>query len=145
MKEINNPELHIELKHFIRKTLGCDCPDEVFKSITVQRLPAQANLAADYSIDVGSRLLIFLTWASQHKLTADAMQQTCVTGRNVRDHQSFNRFRFVLITADQNPLASDALASIDTLLSSDDKLHFHLVQVSDLTPAIARMDPNLLS
>ena len=48
------------IKEFARNTLGCDCPEEVFKYIDCRTLEnIDENIAPAYEINIGNRLLIF--------------------------------------------------------------------------------------
>ena len=43
----------VDVEHFVRGTLGCSCPDEVFRSIVVSRLPAVAGRPPILQVLVG--------------------------------------------------------------------------------------------
>ena len=49
-----------KIKEFVRKTLGCNCPEEVFQNIDCKSdVTIDENIALDYEINIGNRLLIF--------------------------------------------------------------------------------------
>ena len=50
------------VKRFVRETLGCTCPQEVFQHIDYKSdVSLGDNILLDYEINVGHRLLIFVT------------------------------------------------------------------------------------
>jgi hypothetical protein len=52
------PPDRASIEHFVRSTLGCGCPDEVFQHLVVSRLPPIAGRPPIVQLQVGSRLLI---------------------------------------------------------------------------------------
>ena len=47
---------------FVREIIGCNCPDEVFRTIEVQRgSSAVETCSADCELRIGGRLLIVVT------------------------------------------------------------------------------------
>jgi hypothetical protein len=45
-----------DIKHFVRDTLGCTCPDDVFDKIELQ----EANNNQVKKINIGDKLLIYI-------------------------------------------------------------------------------------
>ncbi len=129
-----------ELERFIRDTLGCGCPDEVFQSVTVGRglLDADGDRVA-WWIEVGGRLLIAVTEDDGPARLADRLGAIYASAALRRDTAGFNRFRLVVVNApgtDPSPL-EQAFAPIG---ADDDRLHLHVVVPSDLPPLTATTD-----
>ena len=124
-----------EIKRFVRRELGCSCPDEVFDNIEV--LDAQrefAGLPGDYVIGIGHRLLILVINAQSWQKVAAALEQLCARGRDMRDVQGFRRFRLVVVTPDTE-LARRVLAGLfDTFTDTDDRAHLHVIAPQGLPP-----------
>ena len=48
------------IREFVRKTLGCNCPEEVFQYIDCRTVVnIDENILPAYEINIGNRLLIF--------------------------------------------------------------------------------------
>ena len=48
------------IEHFVRDTLGCRCPDEVLRSISIDHLYAADGATPYTRLIVGNRLLIYV-------------------------------------------------------------------------------------
>ena len=119
-----------ELERFIRNTLGCGCPDEVFESVTVTRglLAADGDESA-WWIEVGGRLLIAVTENSDQDALTSRLTRIYDDATRRRDAAGFNRFRLVVV-------ADKAMTGLETAFTSigvsDDRLHLHFVTADDL-------------
>jgi hypothetical protein len=129
-----------ELERFIRDTLGCGCPDEVFRSVTVGR--SLLDTDGDYQswwIEVGGRLLIAVTEDDDPATLADRLGAIYASAARRRDTAGYNRFRLVVVNApgvDSSPLEK-AFAPIG---AEDDRLHLHVVAPTDLPPLTVTTD-----
>lgn len=117
------------LKHFVKKTLGCACPDEVFENI---------DYISDSSSDVsgiilGNRLLLFL-WKTDDP--ADIMANTerlLLSGKLERDRRGLNRFRLVIATDEVETIKPKSDQLFKTIHSQmDEKIHLHVVHKKNL-------------
>ena len=123
-----------EIEHFVRVTLGCSCPDEVFRSIAISRLPAAAGRPPIVQLLVGSRLLIHVVAPPEREPANGWIEQLAANGRAARDRHGYNRFRLVLAAA-APPASTRRLADRFTrAVTGDDKAHLHFVD-RDALPA----------
>jgi hypothetical protein len=125
------------IERFVRDTLGCGCPDEVFDSISIRKIPTVAGRSAHTELLVGSRLLIQVLEAPRDTSDAGWLERVVADGRAVRDRNGYNRYRLVLVVPapggtaiDRNDL-SNRFARAST---GDDRAHLHLL-TSDQLPA----------
>ena len=131
----------VDVEHFVRGTLGCGCPDEVFRSIFISRLPAVAGRPPILQVLVGSRLLVHVVSPPALEPANGWIEQLAANGRSTRDRHGYNRFR--LVVASPAPLAS-ARAFADRFARAvvgDDKAHLHFVGTDQLPPGLAATAP----
>ena len=112
-----------KIRLFVRETLGCTCPDEVFQHVDCR---AGENTLLDYEIDVGNRLLIFVASIDRETPLKSLIQQLAWDGINKRNVEDFNRFRLVLLAEMPTDFADEASAIFQSL-GADDKVHLHVV------------------
>jgi hypothetical protein len=130
-----------DVEKFVRGTLGCGCPDEVFRSIVVSRLPAVAGRPPILQVLVGSRLLIHVVSPPTLEPANGWIEPLAANGRATRDRHGYNRFR--LVVASPAPLAS-ARALADRFARAvvgDDKAHLHFIGTDQLPPALEATAP----
>ena len=83
---------HPQATHFIRHTLGCGCPDEVFEHIRIDMLPEVfIGLPVDYMIDVGGRLLVAVCASADWRQVQQSLTGIVRRAREYRDRNGFNR------------------------------------------------------
>lgn len=115
--------------HFVRRTLGCSCPDEVFERIhTVAGPEAFNGLPVDYRIEIGGRLLVAVCVTAPWREVLRALEAVVAAGRRYRDRNGFNRFR--LVVAAQRAHEAQAVLQPVFDAAGDEKTHLHV-----LTPA----------
>ena len=120
-----------EIKEFVRKTLGCNCPEEVFQNIDLQSATQiDENIVLDYEINIGNRLLIFATGINKVDSLEIFISKLVQTGIKKRDDNKFNRFRLVLLTTRVNDIVEQAQGILDSLVT-DDKVHLHVIDKND--------------
>jgi hypothetical protein len=123
---------HKDIGEFIRKTLGCTCPDEVFQHIECQTaLSIEDNLVLDYEINVGNRLLIYATGITDTDSLGPMLSRLVRTGKHKRDKDGFNRLRLVLLTQKPTVVAKEASDIFQTLDTTDEKVHLHVIDKED--------------
>jgi hypothetical protein len=130
-----------DIEQFVRGTLGCGCPDEVFRSIVVSRLPAVAGRPPMVQLLVGSRLLIHVVSPPTLGPVNDWIEQLAAIGRSTRDRHGYNRFR--LVVASPAPVASArGLAErFARAVVGDDKAHLHFIGTDQLPAGFATPAP----
>lgn len=111
------------VKEFVRKTLGCDCAEDVFKHIENDRNVKVAGIALRNKINVGNRLLVYVAEAGD---LAKELPLLIKTGREERDARGFNRFRLVLVS-DDAALRERAFKAFAGLPEVDEKIHLHII------------------
>ena len=120
-----------DIKLFVRQTLGCTCPEEVFERIeyrTDVALPGGA--VVDYQIDIGGRLLVFVVSMGRCDSIGRVVPDLVSAGVKKRDKEGFNRFRFVLLTGAPERLQQEAQEVFDSL-GVDEKTHLHMIGEAD--------------
>ncbi|MFO7966915.1 MAG: hypothetical protein R6U44_04885 [Archaeoglobaceae archaeon] len=109
-----------EVKKFVRETLGCQCPEEVFEKIEVDSEVRVADYTVDRRINVGDRLLIYLV--DGDKLQNKDLEVLVRTGKEERDSAGFNRFRLVVMSDGEIELER-----LEELVRDYEKVHLHAV------------------
>lgn len=128
------------LEQFVRGTLGCACPDEVFRSVSVSRAPAVAGRPAYTEVLVGSRLLIRVLSMPTDAAAPGWLERLATEGRTARDHHGYNRFRLVLAApaGAQPPGFADRLAArFARATAGDERVHLHLLAQAQLPGELA--------
>ncbi len=121
------------IKIFVRQTLGCGCPEEVFKLIDCQfniKLNNEAILRN--RINIGNRLLIYILEVNNTGPIKTILPFLIKSGKTERDNFKFNRFRLVLITDRVEEIKRTA-ESIFAGMDKDEKVHLHVVD-KDMVP-----------
>ena len=126
-----------DIEHFVRGTLGCGCPDEVFRTVSVTRLSAMPGRPAVRQLLVGSRLLIHVASAPQDAQSADWIEQLAADGRATRDRHGYNRFRLVVVGASPAIPAAEIEARFARAVARDERAHLHLLSAHQLPEALA--------
>lgn len=121
------------LEHFVRGTLGCGCPDEVFEQVVVSRLPAVAGRPPLVQLLVGSRLLIHVVAPPEGAAAGDWIEQLAADGRAARDSHGYNRFRLVVASAGPPPQSAGGIQQrFARAVGGDGKAHLHFVDETQL-------------
>ncbi|WP_373510450.1 hypothetical protein, partial [Thiocapsa sp.] len=118
-----------ELERFVRETLGCNCPDDVFERVRIREGPPLPDGGRVRRIAIGGRLLIYLV----DGVPVDAVNRDIgawtLSGQIDRDGAGMNRFRLVigldrLSGPDADRIKGVFAAACD---EGDDRMHLHLV------------------
>ncbi len=126
-----------DVAHFVRTTLGCGCPDQVLRTIHLDRTSDGALQSV--RLRVGGRLLIHLVEGTQALSTPGRVELLAAQGRAERDAGGYNRFRLVLVT-DEAPDVATATATADAFqagATTADRSHLHWLAQGNL-PAVLR-------
>ena len=122
-------QTHAAIEHFIRETLGCSCPEEVFKKIDYQK--ACEDISGS-KVNVGDRLLVYIISLDGKSDIQDVIQSALKRGIEERDNKGLNRFRLVLVTSQPDKLHSLAEQTFNDSGYANEKTHLHLVNESDV-------------
>ena len=118
------------IEKFVRKSLGCTCPNEVFNFIRIEHNPvAFGNLQQGYLLTIGGVLLVYVVETHNWESVTSHLEQIFMRGREMRDTGEFNRFRLVVVTSDIQPAQQVLLRQFDVL---DDRLHLHVIEREQL-------------
>ena len=123
------------IERFVRGTLGCRCPDEVFASIRVEQ---QAEAGTPFvRLLVGERLLIYVLHPRPGPPAAALVTALAARGRAERDACGYNRFRLVVAGDARDPAGAEIPERFAAAAGEDPHAHLHLV-APDLLPAALR-------
>jgi hypothetical protein len=117
----------VSIEHFVRGTLGCGCPDEVFQSIAISHLPAVAGRPPIVQLLVGSRLLIHVVAPPAAIPGNGWIEQLAAHGRAARDRHGYNRFRLVIASPVPPDSVRDLQERFARAMVGDEKAHLHFV------------------
>jgi len=116
------------IEKFVRQSLGCSCPPEVFDIINVEHNPvAYGKVQPGYLLIIGGRLLVYVIEIKDWKSYEGKLEQIFNWGREKRDTGGFNRFRLVVATSDIEAARQKLLQQFDSLFVSDKRLHLHVI------------------
>ncbi len=132
------------IEHFVRSTLGCGCPDEVFQHLVISRMPPIAGRPSIVQLQVGSRLLIHVVAPPDGTAANGWIEQLAANGRTARDRHGYNRFRLVITSPTPPALASEIEERFARTIVGDEKAHLHFVGSEQLPASLqmpAQADP----
>ncbi|HVN71349.1 MAG TPA: hypothetical protein VMU10_04965 [Desulfomonilia bacterium] len=116
------------VERFVRGTLGCECPDEVFERISISPVNPCPGLPVDGSLEVGGRLLIYISTEADIRVLRENLEKMILEGKKDRDKRGFNRFRLVIATGSVKEIESILAPLFGALALKDDKVHLHVVR-----------------
>jgi hypothetical protein len=113
---------------FVREVIGCNCPDEVFRHIEVQRgSSAIKACSADCELRIGGRLLIVVTSEPVPTLSSH-LAEVIAEGKRARDESKFNRFRLVVQTENAAKEREKLMRAFEAVSDKDERTHVHVLQ-----------------
>jgi hypothetical protein len=121
------------IRHFVRTSLGCACPDAVFEQIEHTDNPVVSR-AQPYAVrmTIGGRLLIYRVGRAQFDGARLKLDDILVAGRSDRDAHDYNRFRAVIIDASPAELHGPLLTEWQRLVAGEKRLHLHVVHPDNM-------------
>lgn len=121
---INNENV----KTFVKQTLGCACPEEVFTYIDCQsNIKLNDEIVLSNKVNIGNRLLIYVIEVNNPNLINYILPSIVNIGKKERDGLGFNRFRLVIITDKLNEIKQAADIVFKTLRDKDERIHLHIL------------------
>jgi hypothetical protein len=108
---------------FVKGTLGCACPEEVFDRIEVLRHAEAGGFPLEARIVIGERLLVYIARAPEEA----TLRALAVAGRRDRDAHGLNRFRLVVFSDDADSRGGELAERFASLLGDDEKAHLHVI------------------
>ncbi len=130
------------IRFFVKNILGCQCSDDVFRSIKREaKVKLEPEIMVDHVLVIGNRLLIFLFMLSNH--ASDNLEQILpkliAHGRARRDKELLNRFRLVLISKNPHELETAATKIFNETIGTDEKTHLHILSEIDLAMELLKL------
>jgi len=120
--------MNVPVERFVKRTLGCECPDEVFENTEVlSTIVLGWGLTLDAVITVSDRLLIYLLKARPSPALGKDTLRLLKTGRIERDIRELNRFRLVIYSSDPDTVRQEAEMAYKACAEVDDKMHVHVI------------------
>jgi hypothetical protein len=127
-----------KLTSFVKQTLGCRCPEEVFTSIHSHPMRTGELPGAATRIVVGDTLLIYLVPTASIRDLVDNLAEVADSGRRDRDSNGYNRFRLV-VAANSGASERDAATATFAAEAGDDaNMHIHFVDPATVLDLFAR-------
>ncbi len=112
---------------FVREVIGCNCPDEIFRHMELQRgSVAVKACSADCELRIGGRLLLVVTSEPTANLSA-RLAQVITEGKRARDKEKFNRFRLVVQTENAAKERQEVMRAFAAVSDKDDRTHVHVL------------------
>ena len=112
----------------VREVIGCNCPDEVFRHIEIQRgSSAVKACSADCELRIGGRLLIVVTSEPMARLALH-LAEVVAEGKQARDERKFNRFRLVVQTENAAQEREKLLRAFESPGVKDERTHLHVLR-----------------
>jgi len=86
------------LEQLVRDSLGCNCPDEVFRDI--DELPSAPDGPVTRSWVIGDRLMVQILPTDDARALATRLPELLAAARRERDRRGLNRARLVIASDD---------------------------------------------
>ena len=120
------------IKQFIQATLGCTCPEAVFRRIDSRADVAVGGITLSRRIDVGHRLLVYVMECDDPDDLVTRLPTLVSHGRDARDRDGYNRLRIVVATDYRVPVTPAAQQAFERAKAGDERLHLHVVDKAAL-------------
>jgi len=112
---------------FVREVIGCNCPDEVFRHIEIQRgSSAIKACSTDCELRIGGRLLIVVTSEHVARL-APRFAEVVAEGKRAREERRFNRFRLVVQSGKPAEEREKLFRVFESISDKDERTHLHVL------------------
>jgi hypothetical protein len=119
----------LRIKRFVRESLGCTCPDEVFDHI--EFLP---ELEPDLKrIIIGDRLLVFIWQAMNSADIPERLPILLDSGISEKDSRGLNRFRMVLVIDNLNSISPMARNIFNNNIDKDENIHLRIIEKKEFS------------
>ncbi len=122
-----------DVKTFVKKTLGCACPEEVFNYIDCQaEVKLTDSILLANKINIGNRLLVYVIRTGDLNLREGNLPTLVYMGKEERDRAGFNRFRLVIATDKVDEVQQAAGRIFENLEGRDERIHLHVISSSQI-------------
>jgi len=120
------------IKNFVRNTLGCKCPDNVFEQIDDRQVTSKIS-PHTRSITIGGKLLLYVWEVGSPDQLEEGVPAILAACKKARNELGLNRFRAILVTGDPSIIKSQADLCFSQFSDLDEKMHLHVVSRQGLT------------
>lgn len=124
------------IEPFVRGTLGCGCPDEVFRHIELASCGDVPGEPPFSRLLVGGRLLIYLVADVGAGDPTAAVARLTRRGLAERDAGGYHRFRLAACIEPGTPEAAAAATAFRAVAGDDDRAHLHCLAAASLPPGL---------
>jgi hypothetical protein len=124
------------IERFVRETLGCGCPDEVFQSIELMDSSMANGTVSFTRLVIGQRLLIDVFRPASATAMESAVQALAAQGCAERNARGYNRYRLVIVVTEPSCPMDAAIAAFSLAVGADDRAHLHLLPAGALPAAL---------
>lgn len=121
------------VKSFVRKALGCDCAEDVFKHIENEHDVKVDDVILKNKINVGNRLLVYIAEMNGPEAIHEHLEALVKAGKKERDTKQFNRFRLVIATHRLADISKAAAQEFKKAPELDEKVHLHVIDEKDVS------------
>jgi hypothetical protein len=119
------------IRKFVRNTLGCKCPDNVFAQIDDKQVTSKTS-PHTRSITIGGKLLLYVWEVNNPDQLQEGIPAILATGKKARNELGLNRFRAILVTEDPSIIKTHAHLCFSKFSDLDEKMHLHVISCQDL-------------
>jgi hypothetical protein len=127
-----DPGQKAAIERFVRGTLGCQCPDEVFRHVEADALALPGGGGTGRRLVIGDRLLIHVVDATERPELLLRVEELATAGRDERDRHGYNRFRLVIAMSAAAGDAASLGQRYSRALNGDDRAHLHVLAADQL-------------
>lgn len=120
------------VRKFVRETLGCGCPEEVFDDLVLARETLWDGGPDIRTLLVGNRLLIVMFATRDWSDLGVILPQLVKCYRRMRDESGYNRVRLVVACSRPEALRASASLTFAGLPEVDERMHLHILTPADL-------------
>ncbi len=124
---MQSPTKPIQMKSFVKNTLGCTCPDSIFDRQEIEDGITISGVENCVKLCIGGKLLIYLVTIETIDNLSTSITSILSEGRKERDSRHLNRFRLVLVANDVEAISDDVHMVFDSIDDLDDKVHLHVL------------------
>jgi hypothetical protein len=121
------------IRNFVRHTLGCNCPEEVFNDLDLSLATAWQEGPSVKILLVGRRLLICILSCRDMAEVRDFLPPLVRMYRDERDRKGYNRVRIVIAATDPASLIPTADFLFQSLPEVDERMHLHILPNNQLS------------
>ena len=120
------------IKNFVRNTLRCKCPDNVFEQIDDRQVTSKIS-PHTRSITIGRKLLLYVWEVGSPDQLEEGVPAILAAGKKARDELGLNRFRAILVTDDPSTIKIQADLCLSQFRELDEKMHLHVISRKGFT------------